>query len=235
MLVVSRCAMVGPRVETEEDIQDFLEEPPPVGGGQWAQRDAGGGRKVTTSDGVRLRVNPVNGQLSCTMCLTCGLVGNPRPCAGCRSAMYCSKACQAKDWPRHRNACKAMQKAFAEGHKPDSFNALKWLNAYPESASLLAKAFEDPSVILPLVVIRIGTNDARSIWHYPLLKTQEDIDSARQQLPEPLREMLRVEDGTQTTHLPSGKPVSGRRVTVVVEHPTGVQVLRARVSPPVCS
>lgn len=226
-------------METEDEIREFLEEPPPVGGEQWAQRDVGGSSKQTTSDGVRVRINPVNGQVSCRMCLTCGLVGNPRPCAGCRSALYCSKACQAKDWPRHKNACKAMQNAFAEGHRPDSFNALKWLNAYPDSASLLSRAFEDPDAILPLVTIRIGANDARSVWHYPLLKTQADVDSARLQLPEPLREMLRVEDDAKAAHLPSGKLVNARRVTVVIEHPTGVQVVRARVSPPgappVCS
>ena len=30
-------------------------------------------------------------------------------CSGCKSAFYCSKDCQKKDWPKHKLVCQVIQ------------------------------------------------------------------------------------------------------------------------------
>jgi hypothetical protein len=40
-------------------------------------------------------------------CAVCGAQA-PWHCARCRAAFYCSKACQKKDWPAHKENCKAL-------------------------------------------------------------------------------------------------------------------------------
>jgi len=44
------------------------------------------------------------------LCMTCGKVGNSRnkmkACAKCKTAFYCSKECQQKDWKDHKKYCK---------------------------------------------------------------------------------------------------------------------------------
>ena len=217
------------------DIDEFLKEPPTETEGKWKRelREAGGNGRGTTSDGARVRVNPITNQLFGKACLTCGLVGDPKPCAGCRSALYCSKECQASDWKRHKKACKATQKAISDGLAPtQAFSGSKWLNAYPNTIEMLRKAFDFPDVILPLVVIKIGSNDARSAWHYPRLKTQTDIDYIKTLVPESFNDMFRIEDESvlESTHLPRGTRVEHlRRVVIVLFHSKGVQVMRVRV------
>ena len=34
-------------------------------------------------------------------------------CAACQAVVYCSRECQATDWPAHKEACKAARKAAA--------------------------------------------------------------------------------------------------------------------------
>lgn len=45
------------------------------------------------------------------VCLGCGSQGcekSPlKKCAGCQTALYCSKECQNKDWKQHRRSCKS--------------------------------------------------------------------------------------------------------------------------------
>ncbi|KAK5680920.1 hypothetical protein LTS10_006678 [Elasticomyces elasticus] len=55
----------------------------------------------------------------------CGICGTNRgmlfKCGRCKSVMYCSKECQVKDWPLHKDVCKALGKVrldpnFLFGH-----------------------------------------------------------------------------------------------------------------------
>ncbi|KIY66720.1 hypothetical protein CYLTODRAFT_444511 [Cylindrobasidium torrendii FP15055 ss-10] len=41
-------------------------------------------------------------------------------CAGCTQQLYCSKECQKKDWPRHKNECRKMRNA--DGNAPKKSN-----------------------------------------------------------------------------------------------------------------
>jgi hypothetical protein len=38
----------------------------------------------------------------------CAVCDNPAPnkCGGCKTRTYCSKVCQANDWPKHKATCK---------------------------------------------------------------------------------------------------------------------------------
>lgn len=54
------------------------------------------------------------------VCTVCGVqkpVAQMFACSGCkvvRKVPYCSKACQAQDWPQHKAACKQAQRATKE-------------------------------------------------------------------------------------------------------------------------
>lgn len=39
------------------------------------------------------------------VCCVCGVQGALHRCSKCKSATYCSRACQVKDWPHHRSKC----------------------------------------------------------------------------------------------------------------------------------
>ena len=36
-------------------------------------------------------------------------------CSGCKIVMYCNEDCQTKDWPRHRETCKTLEKVHRNG------------------------------------------------------------------------------------------------------------------------
>ena len=44
---------------------------------------------------------------------TCGKLGAKASCAQCHRAYYCTAACQKRDWPRHKRACRASVAAAA--------------------------------------------------------------------------------------------------------------------------
>ena len=48
-------------------------------------------------------------------CAGCGARGAPLRCAGCRSALYCDRACQKAAWPEHKALCKVMLKVMHGG------------------------------------------------------------------------------------------------------------------------
>ncbi len=50
-------------------------------------------------------------------CDSCGTSGaNFSRCARCRTAIYCSRDCQTKDWPNHKTICKQLAAQAAQGH-----------------------------------------------------------------------------------------------------------------------
>ncbi len=44
--------------------------------------------------------------LSQTQCVKCLGTENLKRCSRCKKVMYCGAACQAQDWPQHKNGCK---------------------------------------------------------------------------------------------------------------------------------
>ena len=51
------------------------------------------------------------------MCNFCDTSTSKR-CTGCHYTLYCSRACQKKDWTTHRHFCKYAQKWFTDGPIP---------------------------------------------------------------------------------------------------------------------
>ena len=41
----------------------------------------------------------------CLVCFESGPEGTCKWCEGCRSAWYCSRECQAENWPQHKVVC----------------------------------------------------------------------------------------------------------------------------------
>mmetsp|Transcript_6592 Transcript_6592/g.20575 ORF Transcript_6592/g.20575 Transcript_6592/m.20575 type:complete len:190 (+) Transcript_6592:609-1178(+) len=53
---------------------------------------------------------------ACRVCGTAGRVGKAvLMCKRCKSAIYCSRACQAHDWPAHKRDCVPQRRAPAPG------------------------------------------------------------------------------------------------------------------------
>ena len=232
------CASTEVAGADENDIEDFLKDRSKGRKGKWKAelRAAGGNHRRTLDDGARVRINSITGNVSARSCAVCGVVGTAKPCAGCRSAMYCSTECQRADWPRHKASCKAMQKELKRTPRC-TVDTLKWINGYPNAHELLCKAFDNPDVILPLVVVQVGEDDSRSVWSYPEIKTQADIDNVKAALPECFRDMIRwEEDEAMDVRAPSGGRMEGlklrRVVGVITYHDSELHVVRLRVQEP---
>ncbi|KAJ6465915.1 hypothetical protein C8R47DRAFT_1326374 [Mycena vitilis] len=67
--------------------------------------------KATASSTKDIRANKKNIDMACTVCLKSEEdVGEElRKCGKCKGVRYCSKQCQAADWPRHKKHCKAVE------------------------------------------------------------------------------------------------------------------------------
>lgn len=51
-------------------------------------------------------------------CAYCGKIDEKvKICGGCRSSLYCSRECQTKDWPRHKEICKKIKLCTTDSDK----------------------------------------------------------------------------------------------------------------------
>jgi hypothetical protein len=45
-------------------------------------------------------------------CAVCGIpLADVKQCGGCRKVAYCSRECQRKHWPQHKEECRRLQAA----------------------------------------------------------------------------------------------------------------------------
>ena len=67
---------------------------------------------VTTATTMRYERSADASGCSAHSCRACGASGAAlRYCARCRSAAYCSRECQVRDWPTHRTSCRCTASA----------------------------------------------------------------------------------------------------------------------------
>lgn len=50
-------------------------------------------------------------------CSTCSVIGELMQCKQCKKTYYCSRACQKKDWKRHKPRCEFLVDFFTNGQK----------------------------------------------------------------------------------------------------------------------
>lgn len=57
--------------------------------------------------GIDVHINPGEPAPVCYKCAGCrkSIDPNPKFCANCRMAVYCSKECQRSNWPQHKEEC----------------------------------------------------------------------------------------------------------------------------------
>ena len=57
--------------------------------------------------GMDVHINPGEPALVCYKCAGCRMLidANPKFCANCRMAVYCSKECQRSNWSEHKKEC----------------------------------------------------------------------------------------------------------------------------------
>ena len=99
-------------------------------------------------------------------------------CTGCLNAVYCSKACQKRDWPIHKILCKSF-KNFADSTRPSKTHIRALLfpdhSATPEFIWLPTSTVEFPDVnqyldhpasVAGFPYARGGVEDARCVSFY---------------------------------------------------------------------
>ena len=65
-------------------------------------------------------------EMSCAQCHTTGF--NLRKCSRCRLVYYCSKDCQAKNWPIHKSYCKYQEQNKTDDTEGKVNQYLYWFN-----------------------------------------------------------------------------------------------------------
>jgi hypothetical protein len=134
----------------------------------------GGGTKKAFVEGCGvMRVNAATRQSIATACRACGETGAKMPkCSRCETVSYCSKECQARDWPTHKKMCKQMKannEAYARVHglqsrdSPEKTKMVQqWMagvpNLIPTLSMEVAKVKALNPEILPVFAIEGGLN-----------------------------------------------------------------------------
>jgi hypothetical protein len=59
-------------------------------------------------DEAKIFAKPVAVVAGGAVCDICTKSGKMQVCGGCSTRRYCSRVCQAKDWPEHKKGCKKM-------------------------------------------------------------------------------------------------------------------------------
>jgi hypothetical protein len=86
-----------------------------------------------------------------TCCIGCGKTEQLQVCAKCRTAKFCSRECQQRMWPKHKQACKAwaVQKGAAAAEAGGASSSAQAADSGEAETEEAAAAEEDVSS-LPL-------------------------------------------------------------------------------------
>ncbi len=188
-----------------------------------------GGSRQTVEDGegapITFRFNPLTNMAVVRVCAVCGSADNVKSCAGCRNLSYCSRACQVRHWPAHKELCEEIQASRAGRGEPtatEQSNAAfdKFLVNFPSIHEHCEEAIRRGAV-LPIVYIKTGTTGANHAVSFPGPKTMSALLKLQQEQPE-FKHIFRLDD-----HMAPGFT----RVVVVVDRADGkrtAQRLRIR-------
>lgn len=188
-----------------------------------------GGSRQTVDDGegapITFRFNPLTNTAVVRVCAVCGSADNVKSCAGCRNFSYCSRACQARHWPTHKQLCeeiKASRGRRGEPNVPEESSATfdKFLVNFPSIHEHCAEAIRQGAV-LPMVHIKAGATGANHVVSFPGPKTMDELRTLQRTHPD-FKHIFRLDD-----HMEPGFV----RVVVVVDHANGnrsAQRLRIR-------
>jgi MYND finger len=83
---------------------------------------------------------------SCRKCSKMNDGGKNMVCSRCKKVSYCSKQCQREDWPKHRKACKHLQK---EGKFDKKFNDFCQSDQFKQSVEEVRRKY-DPQAMLSM-------------------------------------------------------------------------------------
>lgn len=229
----SRNSMEAPvHVESLDHAAALLANPTPelVAMGQEYKRElqAAGGvsRKTVRGDNgeaTTFRFNGLTNTATARLCAVCQSMHDPKPCAGCRGVYYCGKACQTEHWREHKTICRQIQRersarSEASLREGDAFKPDKFLAQFPGMQQYCRQAVARGGV-LPLLLIKLGTDDQQAIVAIRNCKTVEEVEEL--QKGDPANAHLYRLDA----HLEEGM----HRVVVIIERGEMVYVSRVRI------
>ena len=192
---------------------------------------SGGVRRQTVQDSsgrpVTFRFNRLTNVALVRVCAKCQSTHNAKPCAGCLGVFYCSRECQAQDWPSHKKLCRRIQrerdgKAGEEVTESEGYFKIdRFISEFPGLQDYCMQAVEKGGV-LPVVVFQVGDNDHQALVDFRNIETLEELEELQRK--DPSNEHLYRLD-------PPGFLEPGvHRVVVVVQRKGKVWVQRLRIA-----
>lgn len=192
---------------------------------------SGGVRRQTVQDSsgrpVTFRFNHLTNVATVRVCANCQSTHNTKPCAGCLGVYYCSRECQAQDWPSHKSLCRRIQRerggktgdevAESEGY----FKIDRFISEFPGLQDYCMQAVEKGGV-LPIVVFQVGENDFQALVEFRNIMTLEELQDLHRKDPDN-EHLYRLD--------PPGFLEPGvHRVVIVVQRKGKVWVQRLRIT-----
>jgi hypothetical protein len=97
------------------------------------------------------------------ICATCATPGADNHCGACKDIHYCSAACQKKDWPLHKLACKHFAASLASPRGPAGAPRMIWFQPSHRTADALSVEYLAylPENVPPSDTVGIRFEDAR--------------------------------------------------------------------------